>query len=729
MECSQGQGCENRKELASKSAKDQERIMKTREKAACVRRKYGPKVTPSKFQSVMEEFSDTDYENFDTDSSDSDVESGSDISGVHEIAEEEAISAEVREASEVRSARGIARSGARESNASVDNEITYAEEEEEDDISAEGRPTSPEIRSTRGSIRSRARGRHARYVRSVHVDDCEWSTDNSAPFFQLFTGTPGLTIPCPNNPLEFIQLFIKRDLLEFFSYVTNLYAEQSLRNAVTQIRNEWYAVNVKELAQFLGITMMMGILRAPKMSMYWQVGKKWHVPAISTCMSSRRYFQIAKYFHSYNNKAIPDENSDRLIKVRTVMEYLTQKYKTYYIPDKHVSLDEGSMAWRGRLSFKVYNPNKPDKYGVKLYMVAEAKTGYVFDFEVYSGTGRATIETVMNLMAPLRNKGYHLYMDNYYNSVALSEQLLEEGVYTCGTLRMQRGAPKDLQMQAKKKMASDVTVFRRKGNVFIILWRDKRVVSVITTCHNADTQKVERKKKVRKADGQTSINRTFVNKPKAVCDYNDHMKGVDHFDQMVKYYHFTRKCQKWTKKLTFYFLQMALHNAHVLYKKYTRDEKPLKLLDFHEILIDALMDFEGDQWPIRDDNIPHAPDIGHDTRNEDEGMASPGTGVRQSLCGTESQHDASSHTEDVVETTPTGAKGRKPRIMDPPTRLNKNLNHAIIRGNKYQRCRVCYRNGKRKDTKLLCKSCNMPMCAVECYGLYHRKVKYWQGKK
>jgi len=38
-------------------------------------------------------------------------------------------------------------------------------------------------------------------------------------------------------------------------------------------------------------------------------------------------------------------------------------------------------------------------------MLAEAKTGYVFDFEVYAGIGKTTIDTVMGLIAPLKNKG------------------------------------------------------------------------------------------------------------------------------------------------------------------------------------------------------------------------------------------------------------------------------------------------------------------------------------
>nr|XP_045590041.1 piggyBac transposable element-derived protein 4-like [Procambarus clarkii] len=130
-----------------------------------------------------------------------------------------------------------------------------------------------------------------------------------------------------------------------------------------------------------------------------------------------------------------------MVKLRTLITDITTKFGTYYIPNKALSLDEGTMSWRGRLSFKVYNPNKPDKYGVKLYMLAEAGSGYIIDFEVYAGVGKTTVETVMCLMQPLLHKGYHLYMDNYYNSVHLTELLREHGVYTCGTIRLQRGAP------------------------------------------------------------------------------------------------------------------------------------------------------------------------------------------------------------------------------------------------------------------------------------------------
>lgn len=62
---------------------------------------------------------------------------------------------------------------------------------------------------------------------------------------------------------------------------------------------------------------------------------------------------------------------------------------------------------------------KPQKYAVKLYIPAESKSGYVWNFQVYAGHSQATSNTILQLLEKLRGVGYKLYMDNYYNSVPL----------------------------------------------------------------------------------------------------------------------------------------------------------------------------------------------------------------------------------------------------------------------------------------------------------------------
>ncbi|XP_069169184.1 piggyBac transposable element-derived protein 4-like [Procambarus clarkii] len=376
------------------------------------------------------------------------------------------------------------------------------------------------------------RGKRTRPVpRGPKVGDA-LSRSNTPPIVDDFTANPGLTIPKPTTALQFVQIFFTRALVEYLTFETNLYASHIIHLVSETSRNQWKPVSVKEMARYLGLCQLMGIIKLPTMRMYWQTNKLWHARFFNVFMSSRQFQRIAKFFHAYNNKAVPENNSNRLIKVRPLMAYFTKKFAE--VPKKELSLDEGTMPWRGRLSFKVYNPNKPDIYGIKLYMLAEGTSGYIYDFDVYSGIGKTTVETVMGLIEPLVNKGYHLYMDNYYNSVTLTEKLREVGVYTCGTLRLQRGARKDLQQQAKGKLASDTTLHRRKDNTFVIVWKDKRIVSLITNLHNADTTEIQRRKRICKRDRTTGLELATVNKLKAICDYNPFMKGVDHFDQMVK---------------------------------------------------------------------------------------------------------------------------------------------------------------------------------------------------
>ena len=49
-------------------------------------------------------------------------------------------------------------------------------------------------------------------------------------------------------------------------------------------------------------------------------------------------------------------------------------------------------------------------------------------------------------------------------------------------------------------------------------------------------------------------------------DYNKTMGGVDLADQMLKYYAMERRSIKWYKKLFFHLLDIATHNAFVIFK-------------------------------------------------------------------------------------------------------------------------------------------------------------------
>ena len=204
---------------------------------------------------------------------------------------------------------------------------------------------------------------------------------------------------------------------------------------------------------------------------------------------------------------------------------------------------------------------------------------------------------------------------------------------------------------------------------------------------------------------------------------------------MVKYYQFTRKCHKWTKKITFYFLQMAIYNAFALYKQYSLGEKKMRLLDFQSCLIDALLDFELKDWPVTGDNIPHAPDLTTED-DPDEGTSSgsvrvpPTAGVkRQLFANAASAGDTSPFSSDDEEEQnemQSYIRKKRQRVVDDPRRMKKHLRHSVFILQKRKRCRVCVRVGKRRDTRYSCKECNVALCIKECFNIYHSKVKYWR---
>ena len=83
-------------------------------------------------------------------------------------------------------------------------------------------------------------------------------------------------------------------------------------------------------------------------------------------------------------------------------------------------------------------------------------------------------KTVCDLLTPKCLGLWHsLYMDNYYNSIELSEQLLQEKVHTIGTLRSNRGEP--LEIRKPKKLKKHDIVAKDNGKVMVLSWKDKRL--------------------------------------------------------------------------------------------------------------------------------------------------------------------------------------------------------------------------------------------------------------
>ena len=131
---------------------------------------------------------------------------------------------------------------------------------------------------------------------------------------------------------------------------------------------------------------------------------------------------------------------------------MQRNFHTKYRPGKELSLDESTCPFKGRVHFKCYNPKKPNRFHIKLFMVSEPSTGYICGFEVYtgdaSGQSQGNAQELQDVSktscialalldsVQLLDMGHHVYFDNYYNSPYLIDLLHKRKMHAYGTVRI-----------------------------------------------------------------------------------------------------------------------------------------------------------------------------------------------------------------------------------------------------------------------------------------------------
>jgi hypothetical protein len=64
------------------------------------------------------------------------------------------------------------------------------------------------------------------------------------------------------------------------------------------------------------------------------------------------------------------------------------KFQDVYTPEEQLIIDEAICPFGWRIIFRVYIKGKPHKYGIKMLELCEAKSGYVYNLNVYTGAHR-----------------------------------------------------------------------------------------------------------------------------------------------------------------------------------------------------------------------------------------------------------------------------------------------------------------------------------------------------
>ena len=159
-----------------------------------------------------------------------------------------------------------------------------------------------------------------------------------------------------STPADYFLEYFDKEMLERIVFQTNLYVQQKQRRVSP--------VTKPEMLGFLGINLIMGYHKLPSWYHYWSTDQDLSVPLVASTMPRNRFQQILSNLHVNDNAMMPDDNKDKLYKLRPLISKLNENYVKLYNVSKTMSIDESMILFKGRSSLKQYNPKKTHQKGL-----------------------------------------------------------------------------------------------------------------------------------------------------------------------------------------------------------------------------------------------------------------------------------------------------------------------------------------------------------------------------
>ena len=409
------------------------------------------------------------------------------------------------------------------------------------------------------------------------------------------------------SELGFFKLFFSGLVIDILSKETNSYAEYQLQKPPLCLRENchWIPTTSSEIRVYLGIHLYFGLYPLTVRNDCWRIHK------LGQFMGYGRFKRIHRFFSLNDENAAPSPpNAPWFHRIQRISDLIRTACRDVYIPSSHIAIDEAMVAFKGRSKDTIKLKGKPIDTGYKIWCIGDH--GYIWSWLFHSKSeGVETLERGQKTDWPrLRSAGqkhtesaslaptfalvlrlaeqlpkqfkFCIYLDNLFLNLPVAQCLLSMGIYCMGTTR-KKAAEFPLHLQSyfdnNNELLWDSTIAEVvDDNTLCFIWQDNKAVGAISTAHSLHRveDKVQRTRKCPKinSENQRILRPVFDGQPfkelfipKAIDDYNHHMKGVDQADQLRANFTCHRKQNYRTWVPLFYFLvDIACVNAYLLWK-------------------------------------------------------------------------------------------------------------------------------------------------------------------
>lgn len=373
------------------------------------------------------------------------------------------------------------------------------------------------------------------------------------PAHNVLTSRPGITAYAASriteDPASAFELIFDNDMMETILTETNRQGGKVIK--------EWKTISVDELKAYIGLCILRGVFKSKHQAVRQLWDPLYGPPIFNQTMALRRFEEIRRVLR-FDNPMTRQARSirDKLAAVRLLIDGFISNSQRCYQHSECVTVDEQLYSFKGRCRYIQYMPSKPAKYGLKYWVLSDAKTYYVSNIEMYCGKDPTRSEdlgmhVVLKLSDHIKNTGRNITCDNFFTSLKLARELKKQKNSLVGTIRTnRREVPKEFRVTKGKPLYDTQCAYSEDGAVLISYKAKKnKNVVLLSTQHNENRINEGNEKK----------------KSEIVLYYNSTKGGVDCVDERVSCYSVKYISKRWHVNVFCNILDLSCFNTFVLY--------------------------------------------------------------------------------------------------------------------------------------------------------------------
>ncbi len=234
--------------------------------------------------------------------------------------------------------------------------------------------------------------------------------DGSAQAFPGLTTLPGgptaRLVDIYDNPAALFFAFFPHSLWKTIALQSNLYERQTRAARAADVlasqrrrQTQNPEVVVEDLGAVRGrmrlvpaieaweIVRVVGLLVANVLCthhtgifQHWSSGAKGVIPTgvFGLAMPRNRFTHVLRFLH-FSDNTTRSQVQDKAWKIRPVVTVLQERFRSLWDMTPKLSFDEGVLPSTSRMNTtRMYMPDKPHKWGTKMFMACDAATSYCF---------------------------------------------------------------------------------------------------------------------------------------------------------------------------------------------------------------------------------------------------------------------------------------------------------------------------------------------------------------